>query len=148
MSVLDDLLPTAKDLRVKIAEIESAKADEYMRAQSAKEAEKKALMEQFAQPSGISVEEGMKRAAAIINRAVSNGLTEVEVVRFPNELCTDKGRAINQGEAGWESTLTGRPRELYEFWSKHLQPRGYKLRCQIVDWPDGRPGNVGITLAW
>ena len=25
-------------------------------------------------------------------------MTEVEVMRFPNQLCTDKGRAINQQE--------------------------------------------------
>ena len=38
-----------------------------------------------------------------------NGLTEVEIARFPNALFTDKGRAINQQEAGWEATLTGLP---------------------------------------
>jgi hypothetical protein len=35
---------------------------------------------------------------------VSNGKTEVQVYRFPNQLCTDNGRAINQ-EPGWEDTL-------------------------------------------
>ena len=90
----------------------------------------------------------MKRAAAIIQRAANNGLTEVFVFRFPNQLCTDRGRAINQQEAGWESTLTGLPKELYEFWQKHLKPRGYKLRFQIVDFPGGVPGDVGVTLSW
>jgi hypothetical protein len=79
---------------------------------------------------------------------VNNGLTEVEVFRFPNALCTDGGRAINQQEPGWENTLTGLPKELFEFWKKHMQPRGYKLRMQIVDWPDGKPGDVGVTLSW
>jgi hypothetical protein len=79
---------------------------------------------------------------------VANGLTEVLVYRFPNQLCTDRGRAINQQEAGWETTLTGLPKEMYEFWKRQLQPLGYKIRFQIVDFPGGMPGDVGITLRW
>ena len=90
----------------------------------------------------------MARAAAVIKRAASNGLTEVEVARFPNELCTDRGRAINQGEPGWENTLTGLPIEVFEFWQKHLKPRGYKLAFQVVDFPGGVPGDIGMTLRW
>jgi hypothetical protein len=29
-----------------------------------------------------------------------------------------------------------------------MQPRGYKLRFQVVDYPDGMPGDIGITLSW
>ncbi len=46
----------------------------------------------------------------IIERAVKNGLSEVQVHRFPNALCTDHGRAINQQEKGWEKTAYGRYR--------------------------------------
>ena len=144
----DDLLPTASDLQKKIAEIEGQKASEYMRKVAAAEAEKKALMDRISKPSGVSDEERMKRAAAIINRAVSNGLTEVLIATFPNEICTDKGRAINQQEKGWETTLTGLPREFYEFWNKHLQPRGYRIKFQIVSFPNGMPGDIGVTLSW
>jgi hypothetical protein len=132
----------------KIAEAEAEKASEYMRRQAAAEAEKRALMERFEKPSGVSDDERLKRAAAIIKRAVDNGLTEVLVGRFPNTLLTDRGRAINQMEPGWENTLTGLPKELFQFWEKHLKPRGYRLRCQIVDWPGGMPGDIGMTLAW
>jgi hypothetical protein len=90
----------------------------------------------------------MERAAAIIKRAVANGVSEVEVGRFSNKLCTDRGRAINQQEPGWEDTLLGLPKELVEFWKKYLQPRGYRLRCQIAEWPDGVPGDFSITLSW
>jgi hypothetical protein len=145
---LDELLPSAVDCRKKIAEVESQKAAEQMRKQSAADAEKKALLERFEKPSGVADEERMKRAAAIIKRAVDNGLTEVLVARFPNQLFTDRGRAINQQEPGWENTLTGLPKELYEFWQKHLKNRGYKLKVQIVDFPGGIPGDVGITLSW
>ena len=144
----DELLPAAADCRKKIAEVEAEKATEYLRKQAAVEAEKKALLEKLEKPSGVSDEERMKRAAAIIRRAVDNGLTEVFVGRFPNRLCTDRGRAINQMEPGWETTLTGLPKELFAFWEQHLKPRGYKIKFQIVDYPDGMPGDIGITLNW
>ncbi|MGC1091110.1 MAG: hypothetical protein WA905_00110, partial [Pseudolabrys sp.] len=102
----------------------------------------------LAGPSGVSDDERLKRAAAIINRAVNNGLTEIEVGRFPNTLFTDHGRAINPQEPGWEGTLTGLPKELFEFWKKHMQARGYRLKVQIVDWPGGMPGDIGMSLSW
>jgi hypothetical protein len=70
------------------------------------------------------------------------------VFRFPNQLCTDKGRAINQQEHGWEKTLTGAPKEIYQLWEKYFRPRGYKLRVQIMDFPGGLPGDIGMTLSW
>jgi len=142
------ILPTAQDIRKQIALKEAEKASAAMRELSAADAEKKALLERFSKPSGVSDEERLKRAAAIIKRAADNGLTEVEVGRFPNSLCTDRGRAINQRERGWEKTLTGLPKELYEFWEKYLKPRGYKVGFNIVDFPGGVPGDVGVTLRW
>jgi len=147
-TTIDELLPSALDCRKKSAEMEAEKAAEFIKRRAAANAEKKSLMEKFEKPSGVTDEERMHRAAAIIQRAVSNGLSEVEVTRFPNVLCTDKGRAINQMEPGWPETLTGLPREIYQFWAKHLEPRGYKLRYQIADWPNGMPGDISITLSW
>jgi len=141
-------LPTAKDLAKQVALKEAEKASDAMRALQAGEAEKKALLDKLAKPSGVSDEERLARAIAIIKRAASNGLTEVQVGRFPNQLCTDRGRAINQQERGWEGTLTGLPKELFEFWQQHLKPRGYRIKFQIVDFPNGMPGDVGVTLAW
>ena len=68
----------------------------------ATEAEKQALIDRLNRPSGKSEEEKIQLASTIIQRAVRNGLTEVQVYRFPNSLCTDKGRAIIQQEPGWE----------------------------------------------
>jgi hypothetical protein len=147
-TTLDDLLPTALDCRKMAAQKEAEKAAEYMRHHAAAEAEKKALMERLEKPSGVSDDERMQRAAAIIKRAVANGLSEVEVGRFPNTLCTDRGRAINQQEPGWEETLMGLPKELYQFWKKYLQPRGYRIKFQIADWPNGMPGDISIALSW
>ena len=141
-------LPTAKDLMKQIAQKEAEKASEYMRHQAAAEAEKKALIDRLKKPSGVSDEEALGRLMVVIQRAISNGLTEVQVSRFPNTLCTDGGRAINNMERGWETTLTGVPREMYLFWQRQLRDKGYRLRVQIVDFPKGMPGDVGMTLSW
>jgi hypothetical protein len=141
-------LPTAQEVMEKLALAEAEKASIAARKHAAGEAEKRALIDKLTKPSGVSDEEALKRVATILERAVANGLTEVQVYRFPNTLCTDRGRAINQQEPGWETTLTGVPKEIYEFWDRQLRPRGYKLKVQIVDFPDGMPGDVGITLKW
>ena len=148
MTTIDDVLPTTKDLQKRLALAEAEKAAEATRRLAVEEAEKKKLLEGLSKPSGVSDEEHVRRAAAIIQRALANGQTEVLVLRFPNELCTDRGRAINQAEAGWDKTLTGLPQELYGFWDKHLRPRGYRLKAQILDFPGGMPGDVGVTLCW
>jgi hypothetical protein len=141
-------VPNAKALMEKIALAEADKASEEMRRRANEEAEKKALIDRLTKPSGLSDEEVMKKAAVIIERAAKNGLTEVQVYRFPNTLCTDRGRAINQQEPGWEVTLTGIPKEIYQFWDRRLRPLGYRLRVQIVDFSGGVPGDVGMTLKW
>jgi len=143
-----DLLPSAKDLQQKIAMAESEKAAQEMRRREAAEAEKQALIDQLNKPSGLSDEEGIRRAMVIIQRAVNNGLTEIQVYRFPNTLCSDGGRAINQQEPGWEKTLTGIAQEIYRLWSDYLKPRGYRIRYQIVDFPGGVPGDISIVLVW
>lgn len=145
---IDELLPTAKEILKQSALKEAEKAEEHMRQMAAAEAEKRALIEQLTKPSGLSEEEKVKRASAIIQRAVKNGLHEVQVYRFPNILCSDHGRAINQMEKGWENTLNGIPKEMYQLWKDYLQPRGYKISYQIIDFPGGVPGDIGITLSW
>jgi len=143
------LIPSAKQAMERLALVEAEKASEALRQKQKADAEKKALIEKLSKPSGISDEEALKRASAIIERAIKNGLTEVEVFRFPNALCTDCGRAINNNlEPGWEDTLTGLPKEMYRFWNEHLRPLGYKARFQIVDFSGGVPGDIGITLKW
>ena len=141
-------LPSAKEMMEKLALAEAKKAEEAARKKAIVEGEKKALLDNLTTASGVSDDEALQRVKTIVERAVANGLTEVLVYRFPNQLCTDRGRAINQQEAGWETTLTGLPKEMYEFWKRQLQPLGYKIRFQIVDFPGGMPGDVGITLRW
>ena len=139
---------SAKELREKIALAEAEKAAAAMKAHEAAEREKHEMIERLAKPSGLDDEEIIERASAIVTRAVENGLSQVQVLRFPHTICTDNGRAINQAEEGWEKTLTGVPKEIYEFWKRQLQPRGYHIRYEVVDYPNGMPGDIGIFLSW
>ncbi|MBR1227847.1 MULTISPECIES: hypothetical protein [unclassified Bradyrhizobium] len=145
---IDNLIPSVKQIRTEAALKEAEKAEQYARLAAAAETEKRVLIERLSRPSGKSEEEKIQLASAVIQRAVRNGLTEVQVYRFPNTLCTDKGRAINQQEPGWENTLTGIPKEIFQLWTDYLKPRGYRISYQIIDYSGGVPGDVAITIAW
>jgi hypothetical protein len=141
-------LPTAKELQAKIAQAEADKASAAVKADAAAEAEKQAFLDRISKPSGLTDDQVIEKAANIINRAVSNGLTSVQVFRFPNHLCTDNGRAIDQAEDGWEKTLTGIPKEIFQFWERQLRSMGYHIRYEIIDRPAGLRGDVGVFLSW
>jgi hypothetical protein len=148
MPDIDHLIPSAKQIQKEAALKEAEKAEQYARLAAAAEAEKRALIERLNRPSGKSEEEKIQLASTVIQRAVRNGLTEVQVYRFPNSLCTDKGRAINQQEPGWENTLTGIPKEIFQLWTDYLKPRGYRISYQIIESPEGVPGDIAVTIAW
>ena len=130
---------SVKELQQKIALAEAAKASAAMKAHEAAEKEKQELLDRLTRPSGLSDDQVVEKASIIINRAVENGLTSVQVFRFPHTICTDNGRAINQAEAGWEQTLTGIPKEIYEFWKRQLQPQGYHIPTRSSTIPAACP---------
>jgi hypothetical protein len=39
-------------------------------------------------------------------------------------------------------------KEIYEFWKRRLRPEGYHIRYEVIDYPGGMPGDIGITLSW
>ena len=92
--------------------------------------------------------EAKARVTLAVRRAAERGEKEIQVMRFSSEFCTDQGRAINNFEPNWPETLTGFAKEAYETWDQHLRPLGYKLRAQILDYPGGMPGDVGMILYW
>ena len=141
-------VPSAKDLRIRIAQAEADKASAAKKAHDAAEAEKHAFLERLSTPSGLTDEQVLEKASHIVNRAVENGLTSVQVFRFPNHLCTDNGRAIDENEEGWQKTLTGRPKELWSFYERQLKSRGYHLKYEVLDRPGGLRGDIGVFLSW
>ena len=147
----DESFMSADDLRSYMAELDMAKASKLLGAMDrAEEARKKlvaTLQEEIAVPPEKVAE--IKHSLATTTRAAAErGEKEVLVMRFPSALCSDRGRAINNAEADWPTTLTGRPRQAYEFWQEHLRPAKYKLRAMIIDWPGGMPGDVAFFLSW
>ncbi|MGO4408033.1 hypothetical protein AB4Z10_27730 [Bosea sp. RAF48] len=150
-TLADESFMSADDLRSYMADLEMARASKLAGAMSrAEEAQNKlaaTLREEIA-VTPEKIEEIKQSLAAKTRAAAGRGETEVLVMRFPSQLCTDRGRAINNAEADWPTTLTGRPRQAYEFWKEHLQPAKYKLRALIIDWPSGLPGDVAFFLSW
>jgi hypothetical protein len=89
-----------------------------------------------------------ERVSRVVKSAAERGEREVLALRFPSEYCTDRGRAINNFEPNWPDTLTGFAKRAHEFFLKELQPKGYKVGAQIMDFPGGVPGDVGVFLRW
>jgi CBS domain-containing protein len=80
--------------------------------------------------------------------AAEQGLKESLLLRFPSQVCSDGGRAVNVPDPGWPSTLRGEAAEIYSRWSHDLQPQGFHLSARVVDFPDGLPGDIGMFLVW
>lgn len=80
--------------------------------------------------------------------AAAEGQKEQLLLRFPCELCSDGGRAINAPQPGWPETLRGEAAEIYHLWERDLKPRGFHLTAQVLDFPGGIPGDIGLTLIW
>jgi CBS domain-containing protein len=80
--------------------------------------------------------------------AAEQGLKEFLLLRFPSQVCSDGGRAVNVPDPGWPATLRGEAAEIYSRWSHELQPQGFHLSARVVDFPDGMPGDIGMFLVW
>lgn len=143
----DDLLMSVKELKHYVDEVEMAKAKQSLSAYNKAHEKQLELMQKLM--SNAPIEEATIRSFLMrLKTVASTGATEVMIGRFPSELCTDHGRAINQAEEHWPDTLQGRARKAYEFWKEKLSPLGYKLKVMIIDWPNGMPGDVGMYLTW
>lgn len=147
----DEAFMSAEDLRAYMQEIEKAKLSKEIAAMDRADQARAELVKTLSQPMDLTPErlhQLIQNLQTKIRLAAQRGETEIMVMRFPNTLCTDKGRAINNAEDGWPDTLTGRPRQAFELWRDHLRQAHYKLKALIVDWPNGMPGDVGFFLSW
>lgn len=80
--------------------------------------------------------------------AAQKGEEEQLLLRFPCELCTDHGRAVNAPDPDWPATLRGIAAEVFMRWKKELQPHGFGLAARVIDFPGGFPGDIGMYLEW
>ena len=88
------------------------------------------------------------RVNAALRTAAEQGKTELMVIQFSSDWCTDSGRAINNGGANWAETLDGFAKRAYEYWDQNLKQHGFKVRARILNYPGGKPGDVGLFLSW
>jgi CBS domain-containing protein len=111
-----------------------------------------------------AAEERRRRAQELIDRHVSDenwrallhqarqaaehGEKEFLLLRFPRELLSDGGRAVNAPTPDWPQTLRGEAAEIYLRWERELKPRGFGIAARVLDFPGGMPGDIGLFLIW
>ena len=125
---------------------ESTKMDEERNLKKKKDQQLLELREAFmAQEVHPEVFERINQAVTI---AARRGVHQIQVVTFPSSYCSDGGRRINIADPAWPSTLQGFAKKAYDFFDKELRPHGYKLHAEIISFPGGMPGDVGLFLKW
>jgi hypothetical protein len=83
-----------------------------------------------------------------VRQAAESGEKQIMILRFPSGLCTDSGRAINNALSNWEETLVGVPKQMHDIWEQRLKPSGFHLSAEVLDFPGGMPGDIGLFLRW
>lgn len=139
-------IPSAAELLGLARREKEEEKDKAARAREAAEEERKRRLDRLRteplRPADI---------AAFVDHvmdAARRGETRVLAYRFPSEICADEGRAINNNLPNWPDTLVGQPREIYAYWRSRLKPAGYRLSVQILDYPQGIPGDAGFIFSW
>jgi hypothetical protein len=112
-------------------------------------------------------EDSVQRVHQRIRHAFERGETELMFASFPSDFCSDGGRAIiNSGappinkpskeeaaklkdaDPDWLATLPAGARPVYEYWKSTMRPAGFELSVRIINYPGGKPGDVGMFFAW
>jgi CBS-domain-containing membrane protein len=138
---------------VRAADFRALVTDHAQQEASHRAAERRAEAERRRQRVARLIEEhvsdeGWRTLLDQARRAAEHGETELMLLRFPSQLCSDRGRAINVSEPRWPATLRGEAAEIYLRWEHDLRPGGFRLDARILDFPGGLPGDVGLFLAW
>ena len=137
---------SVKDLKKIAEEKETAKLQEVLSRRKKEEEEEREARQHFMERDVRP--EGLERFNAWVRRAAEQGQEEIEILRFPSHYCTDHGRAINNFEEGWPDTLTGFARKVYDAYVDNAKPQGFTIRAQILNYPDGGLGEVGMFIGW
>ena len=137
---------SAKDLKRISDEKETEKLQEILAHRRKEEEEENRARQDFMEREVKP--EGLARFNAWVRRAAEQGRSEIELLRFPSQYCTDHGRAINNFDEDWPRTLTGFAQKVYEAYVHNLQAQGYTIRAQILNYPDGGLGDVGLYIGW
>jgi len=152
MPKIDDLPPppsdrmSAADVRRRMAEIELAKMQEAEEKRRRLEEQQAAQFKEFLE--GEVTEEELERIRSRVKIALENGRMEIELLRFPCAHLADRGRAVNNFDPSWPQTLRGKAASYYQLFKLRGEPLGYKMTARVLDYPGGKPGDVGLFLSW
>ncbi|MBS0638457.1 MAG: hypothetical protein JSS43_01215 [Proteobacteria bacterium] len=107
---------------------------------------------------------GIDLAMEKIRRAFDRGETELMFASFPSSFCTDDGRSVLNAGAppivkpdknapkpevpDWINTMPKGARVVYDYWKANMEPGGFKLSARVINFPDGKPGDVGLFFSW
>jgi hypothetical protein len=134
------------DLKEISSNAEMAKMQEEREAKKKKDEQLAKIREAFmAREIHPEVFDRINKAIRI---AAERGQHQLEVLTFPCKFCNDGGRSINNYDPDWPKSLEGFAKKAYQFFDKELRPLGFKLQAEIISFPDGMPGDVGIYLKW
>ena len=134
------------DLKQIASDAEMAKFDEERQLKKLAEKRKNALREAFLSRDVHPL--AIERINDAVRIAAEQGHHQIMVITFPCSYCSDGGRRINIGDPEWPSSLEGFAKRAYEYYQRELRPLGYKLHAEIISWPEGMPGDVGLFLRW
>ena len=83
-----------------------------------------------------------------VRKAAERGEHEIMIGQFPATFCSDGGRRINNVDPDWPDSLQGVARRVYDYHMEHLAPLGYTMRAEVLNYPGGIPGDIGIFFRW
>lgn len=139
-------VPSAEDLRKAILEKQLSEMEREDKLKDSKNEELAKFTDDFFHKHVGEHERSLIRN--VVARAVKEGKMEALVYTFPSDFCTDSGRAINNADPDWPSTLQGKAKELFDRFKEVAQPQGYKLKAMVINFPGGVPGDIGFYLNW
>jgi hypothetical protein len=94
--------------------------------------------------------DALQRVLALVQKALEADprAKEAMMLHFPSEFMADSGRSITSHNPDWAVQLTGFAARAHAAFIKELAPRGFDMAAQIIDYPGGMPGDVGLFLRW
>jgi hypothetical protein len=99
-----DEVQSADELRRSLQEEQLKKAEADARKRAAQESELGAFTDDFLKHH--VTDEEIARVRRVVSAAVKDGKLEAMVYSFPSSLCSDHGRAINNGDKDWPRNST------------------------------------------
>ena len=147
-----------------VAERDARRAHEHATEKQLKQQEQEHLADYRQRLQAFQVTDANRHAIVDkIRRAFDQGESEVMFMSFPSSFCTDSGRAISNAaeppinapkpnggeeEPEWLATLPAGLRSIYGLWKEQLKPGGFSFGARIVNFPGGKPGDVGLFFSW